>query len=779
VAFAAYNGGKSFAFADDTGGHDDADVDYLIVGGGGGGIQTALFLQKYGYSYTILEKEASPGSFWSKFPRFRELISVNKWTPKEKHRLRYDWHSMLEAPLQMMDITESYFPSGDEWQTYMSEVVRLGNVNIEYGSHVERIESNDEGRPCVVMSDDSKRCARRRLFVATGLREKEEPLLRAMGAIPYSQVTKSAARRKRVCIFGNGNSGFEIAQNLFDVAAKVSIYGRSAVRLSAVTKYVGDVRTKFLQVLENFHFKLLDTVDQADGVDIGIQNDVRYLLDTMQGESDKQLAIRTMDAARIMNRDRCELSVIATGFKSHVPGMNMTSRFPSTDKWYESKEVPYVHYVGWLMHEQDFQRNSGGFFAGYRYLIQQLMNHVREVDDGVGYPRLRLTKEEVIKHTAHRLDTASDLIILQDGAVLRDAIAPTDDTEIFDYYEGATYKYLDEIETANSNIIYLYFMWGDTDHSKDVFENLNRYSDTKTLRNNHLHPVIEVNGLIQEIGEHSDLDWNVPNYFRFVNSIVRSALEGNTTSFIPKPKPRRYIRDTANVEDKTRYESVQGKGEGPTKIPSRFASAVVDAINRNFTKADLDSIKRETLHWMPFSSTVKMNVVENFLSPEEIQPFLDVEVDRSCPITSHGITLMPNSILSRLPRDPSAVACEAEQLIDSNDDEEGPMAAIMTKMIVSTTPLHYDRHKSTGGILGCEPNTAINSTIDGPVGFIFLNTNHNATFVHQRDGRIPVVAGNLVTFDGNLPHHTVVTDGAVHLVGPFHLQTMQYIGGYN
>lgn len=63
--------------------------DYLIVGAGGSGIQLALFFEKYGMEYQVLEKEDVVGSFWTKFPVFGEMISVNKLTRNPKERLRY------------------------------------------------------------------------------------------------------------------------------------------------------------------------------------------------------------------------------------------------------------------------------------------------------------------------------------------------------------------------------------------------------------------------------------------------------------------------------------------------------------------------------------------------------------------------------------------------------------------------------------------------------------------------------------------------------------------
>jgi len=221
------------------------NVDYLIVGAGGGGIQTALLLQKYGHSVQILEKQQTAGSFWTRYPRFQELISVNKRVANETQIMRYDWHSMLETPIRMWDISQDYFPSGLEFHNYMNKVVKDANIDIQYGVEVANFDT--DRRPCVKLVNDTTICAKYRVFVATGLQEKDERYLQAIGAVRYSEVTKDMAVGKRVCILGNGNAGMEIAQNIYQVADRVFVMGKHPVRVSAVTKYTGDVRVKFLQ----------------------------------------------------------------------------------------------------------------------------------------------------------------------------------------------------------------------------------------------------------------------------------------------------------------------------------------------------------------------------------------------------------------------------------------------------------------------------------------------------------------------------------------------------
>jgi hypothetical protein len=55
----------------------------------------------------------------------------------------------------------------------------------------------------------------------------------------------------------------------------------------------------------------------------------------------------------------------------------------------------------------------------------------------------------------------------------------------------------------------------------------------------------------------------------------------------------------------------------------------------------------------------------------------------------------------------------------------------------------------------------------GHVSFVvFLNDNDDVFFKHEEE-QVPVVAGSLVTFPGDVPHSTIVNSGEVYLLGPF------------
>ena len=516
--------------------------EYLIVGAGSSGIQTALFLQHYGHSYIILEQKDKAGSFWSNFPRFRELISVNKWVRNETQRLRFDWHSLLHAPLQMMDVTEDYFPHGDDYQDYLQQVVEKAKVQIEYNVTVEH--PTDDGTPCVYTSTGI-RCAKHRVFMGTGLREKQEDHLRALGGIPYSKVTKTMGYHRRVCILGNGNSAFEVAQNLVGVADRIVMYGRHPHRFSAVTRYTGDVRLKFSQTLENFNGKLLDTVDYF------AQRPELPKADQIMSPSQVEIVRDMIEAASFVNQFECETLVLATGFRSHVPGVEFKGLFPPTRDWYSWKKNTNVHFVGWLMHAMDYRRGAGGFFSGYRYLIRNLIHWVREQDLRIPYPYLELTKNEVVAHAVARIQTADDLVILQDAQTVKDVVIeiPTGNSgsSLYRYYEGITFQFHPDLLANDEQVVMNLFLgWGDSRESSRVFDGVTRYNDTGKLINAHLHPVVQVpGGLVRHVMEDFSFEWTKP---LFVNACVKT-LEAAMNKDYTKFKERKYFpykRDTVN-----------------------------------------------------------------------------------------------------------------------------------------------------------------------------------------------------------------------------------------
>ena len=76
-------------------------VRYVVVGAGPGGLQIAHYLESAKRDYVVIEKNAFPGSFFEKYPRFRQLISINKRSSGRReldHSMRHDWNSLLSDP---------------------------------------------------------------------------------------------------------------------------------------------------------------------------------------------------------------------------------------------------------------------------------------------------------------------------------------------------------------------------------------------------------------------------------------------------------------------------------------------------------------------------------------------------------------------------------------------------------------------------------------------------------------------------------------------------------
>lgn len=166
------------------------------------------------------------------------------------------------------------------------------------------------------------------------------------------------------------------------------------------------------------------------------------------------------------------------------------------------------------------------------------MHHILEEDHGKEYPsKVFYTKESVVAHAVTRIQIADDLIILQDGRVLRDAIIPIKTgnvTSSWRYFKGVTFQYHPNLIEDISDTIYLYLSWGDGKTASHVFDGVWRYSDTKKLINLFLHPVIQVGQLTNEIIDDPEMSWTDPAYVTTIETVFLDALEGNLNSFSPK-----------------------------------------------------------------------------------------------------------------------------------------------------------------------------------------------------------------------------------------------------
>ena len=255
----------------DGGGAAPERHQYCVVGAGPAGLQLGFFLQQAQRDYVILERASGPGAFFRKYPVHRQLISINKrYTGHEldeprrsaEFNLRHDWNSLVNdqavggKSLLFTNYSERYLPPADDLVTYLEDFAALYGLQVRYNeevSEVHRPPANDQAtqnHPSYQLSlrtvgaaDKAYECGV--VVVATGISTPNIPAFKGiehlqryddMSVDPKDFVGQS------IMVIGNGNSAFETASNLLEVANYVHIAGRSAARLTIATHYVGDVR---------------------------------------------------------------------------------------------------------------------------------------------------------------------------------------------------------------------------------------------------------------------------------------------------------------------------------------------------------------------------------------------------------------------------------------------------------------------------------------------------------------------------------------------------------
>lgn len=485
-------------------------TEYVIVGAGAAGIQMGVYLQHHGLPYIIFEKGQDAGTFWLSYPVTNELISVNSPPSKQNKSVdpRYEWHGLLNTSVAFKTFSTRFFPLRSEYHEYLNSVVAVEALHVEWGVEVVQLLPG----PCVRLASGQRVCARR-IFVATGLEEIPRPKLDEKGIISYSNFHRSMVDGEKVCIFGNGNSAWELAQASFQTAEAVSVIGRRPTRWSMVTKYTGDVRIKYAQTMENFHSKLKAFASPLvyNGEPIGDE----FARDITVG-------VATHSYPESSIRNLCTVSFHAWGFRSRLLGGSYGGLFPAdldTNKtWYESRAHDRVHYIGWHMHKHDFRQGAGGFASGFRYLIRNLWQHVQAIDQPrTALNEMEVTVSEIAPYVAQRIQSADDIVIMQDGNVLRDVIELIrvgDHCELessrWRYLSGWNYNFLTPRRKLSAATIY--FAWGTQSRDASTIWNEQFHVQSRSffgssLRNILLHPVIEWRGFQVHLMEQPLNDW--------------------------------------------------------------------------------------------------------------------------------------------------------------------------------------------------------------------------------------------------------------------------------
>ncbi|WP_188190217.1 NAD(P)-binding domain-containing protein [Nonomuraea sp. SYSU D8015] len=415
--------------------------DYVIIGAGPAGLQLAALLERSGHDYVVLERGAGPGTFFTRFPRHRQLISINKvHTGYEdpERRLRMDWNSLLsdDPELLFTRYSERYFPQADDLVRYLSDFASATGVRVRYDTDVVRISRDDDG---FIATDRGGRSWRgRRLIVATGVSQMYIPPIPGIEtAERYDTFETDPASfvDQQVLVIGKGNSGFETAEALMEKAAVIHVAGPHSVKMAWQSHYVGHLRAVNNNFLDTYQLKSQNSVLDGTVESIERRDDGRYRVMFRYA--------RTVEALRELFYDRV---IVCTGFRFDAsafddgcrPALVINDRFPEQTSAYESTTVPGLFFAGTITQQRDFKKGTSGFIHGFRYGVRALHRILATRYHGEPWPAddVEPTPDAISDAIIARVNSSSAL--WQQFGVLGDVVTVT----------GATALYQQEVPVA-------------------------------------------------------------------------------------------------------------------------------------------------------------------------------------------------------------------------------------------------------------------------------------------------------------------------------------------
>jgi len=415
-------------------------LDYVIIGAGPAGLQLASLLARDGLDHVVLEAGPAPGTFFTRYPRHRQLISINKvWTGTDdpEKRLRSDWNSLLsdDPSLLFRHWSTRYFPAADDMVAYLAAFAERTGVPVRYGTRVTLVAREDG---VFVVEADGATWRARRVVVATGVPLTYVPDIDGIDlAEGYDTVSVDPADfvDQRVLIIGKGNSAFETADALVETAAVIHVAGPHSVTLAWQTHYVGHLRAVNNNFLDTYQLKSGNAVLDGDVVRIERADDGGYRVLFRYARTDERLRELRYDRVVVATGFRCDASIFDASAR---PALVIHDRFPAQTAAYESVDVPGLYFAGTLTQQRDFKRSTNGFVHGFRYSARALHRILRSRYHEDPWPAVPLapTPEAIAAAVIARINRTSAL--WQQFAVLGDVVAVGPD--------GAAY--LEEVPVA-------------------------------------------------------------------------------------------------------------------------------------------------------------------------------------------------------------------------------------------------------------------------------------------------------------------------------------------
>ncbi|MBF9133209.1 NAD(P)-binding domain-containing protein [Plantactinospora sp. S1510] len=493
--------------------------DYLIIGAGPAGLQLAALLERDGHDYVVLEAGAAPGTFFTTYPRHRQLISINKiWTGSDdpEFNLRADWNSLLtdDPALLFKNYSRRYFPDADDLVRYLADFAR--GLKVRYDTRVTRLSRTD-GLFTVEAGECSWRA--RRVVVATGLPQLYVPPIEGVElAERYDTVSVDPENfvNQRVLIVGKGNSAFETADALVETAAVIHVAGPRSIRLAWQTHYVGHLRAVNNNFLDTYQLKSQNAVLDGTIEQITRREDGGYRVLFRYA--------RTVESLRELEYDRI---IICTGFRfdasvfdeSARPRLVIRDRFPEQTSAFESVNVPGLYFAGTLTQQRDFKKSTSGFIHGFRYGVRALYRILMSRFEDAPWPARRLdaTPEAITESIIARINVTSAL--WQQFAVLADVVTVAGDAAY--HHEEVPVAYLTDGGLGPEPSCFVVTLeYGPGHDQVDPFDitvpRIAENDASAAHRASYLHPVVRAHHGGRVVAEHHlaenlENHWNLPS----------------------------------------------------------------------------------------------------------------------------------------------------------------------------------------------------------------------------------------------------------------------------
>ena len=196
------------------------EINTIIIGAGAAGLAVSACLKKTGIPNIILEQSAKVGATWRK-----HYDRLHLHTDKKNS----------ELPFAAMPKDYPRYPSRDQIVAYLDDYAKRFELDIRFNQQVK--SARHENGQWLVQTQDTLHSAPN-LVVATGY--ARQPLIpdwqgkeTFQGKLLHSSEYKNGAEFKgqHVLVVGFGNSGGEIAVDLYEHGAKPSLAVRNAVNV--------------------------------------------------------------------------------------------------------------------------------------------------------------------------------------------------------------------------------------------------------------------------------------------------------------------------------------------------------------------------------------------------------------------------------------------------------------------------------------------------------------------------------------------------------------------